>query len=161
MNNRTIGHIAIQDARDSICVCRDDPKMRSDCFWLGKSPVMPFEPLAWVCNIDGVPVLMIHTGVADKFGISIVMDDGNTEAKRVDYHVVETCPHCETEISLAWSPKDDGFEIYCPKCGEKIMLCDACFHLDEYDVEPDQQHPPGSCDWCEETGCWRKNRAEG
>lgn len=60
---------------------------------------------------------------------------------------IEMCPHCDTEITIEWDVEKDGYEVSCPNCGEKIMLCDACFHSDDNRFQ--------YCDWCKE-GCFRK-----
>lgn len=39
------------------------------------------------------------------------------------HFVTEYCPHCDTESTLMWSVEEHGYEIYCPVCGKKIMLC--------------------------------------
>ena len=26
---------------------------------------------------------------------------------------------------------NDGYRVFCPSCGEEIMLCDACLHADD------------------------------
>ena len=63
---------------------------------------------------------------------------------------VEICPHCDREVEINWCTKEDGYEIYCPYCGQKMLLCDDCMH------SPDNkaQH----CDWCKETGCFRNRK---
>lgn len=53
--------------------------------------------------------------------------------------VVEMCPHCNYEVSLNWDHEKDGLQIFCPYCGETIMLCSMC----------DREN---GCDWSEE-GC--------
>lgn len=55
-----------------------------------------------------------------------------------DNEVTEYCPHCDREITLLWDVKQDGYQIFCPNCGETIMLCSMC------EREP--------CDWTE-NGC--------
>lgn len=57
------------------------------------------------------------------------------------YIVTEYCPHCENEIEMRWNTSELGFEARCPVCGERLMLCDECQHLDS----------PVSCDWNKET----------
>lgn len=44
------------------------------------------------------------------------------------YTCTEVCPHCENEITLFWTPESDGYKAYCPICGKRLMLCDACQH---------------------------------
>lgn len=55
-----------------------------------------------------------------------------------DNEVTEYCSHCEREIIVSWNVEQDGYQIFCPNCGEPIMLCSMC------DREP--------CDWTE-NGC--------
>ena len=61
--------------------------------------------------------------------------------------VTESCPHCDTEISVKWLPSEDGHSIYCPKCGKRIMLCSECPARDG-DMECDwlDKEPP-CCSW--------------
>ena len=40
--------------------------------------------------------------------------------------VSELCPKCDTEITVSWDVDTDGFEIFCPNCGEPMVLCSAC-----------------------------------
>ena len=54
--------------------------------------------------------------------------------------VTESCPHCDTEVSVKWLPSEDGHSIYCPKCGKRIMLCSECPAIDE----------DFTCDWTED-----------
>ena len=64
------------------------------------------------------------------------------ENKRT-YVVTEVCPNCEKEVELVWDTDTDGYQIFCPSCGEKMMLCDDCRH------SPDTQE----CDfhWLDES----------
>jgi hypothetical protein len=61
---------------------------------------------------------------------------------------VEMCPHCMSENIIQWDVEKDGYEVKCQHCGEKIMLCDACYHSDDNHMM--------KCDWCEGIGCRRK-----
>ena len=38
----------------------------------------------------------------------------------------ELCPHCDFEIEVKWCVGSDGHSLYCPYCGNKIMLCTFC-----------------------------------
>lgn len=42
--------------------------------------------------------------------------------------VTEWCSECETEIEMNWDVKTMGYKAYCPRCGERLMLCDECQH---------------------------------
>lgn len=65
------------------------------------------------------------------------------------FEVTEVCPHCDRENTLVWDYKNDGYEIHCPHCGEKILLCDACFHSDDNEGM--------KCDW-HEGKCFRNKK---
>jgi hypothetical protein len=75
----------------------------------------------------------------------VVIDMKATEEKIA----AETCPYCKNEIELRlpWKPQGSEYQIYCPFCGEKIMLCDACLHAEDNEA--------GKCDWIDGKGCWR------
>lgn len=61
--------------------------------------------------------------------------------------VTESCPHCDTEVTVKWLPSEDGHSIFCPKCGKRIMLCSECPARDG-DMECDwlEKEPP-CCSW--------------
>lgn len=61
----------------------------------------------------------------------------------IPHEITEVCSKCESEITLNWDTETDGFVIYCPHCGNHMMLCDECMHTVLYDGEPHE------CDWCE------------
>lgn len=63
--------------------------------------------------------------------------------------ITEYCPHCDSEQTVFWSVQKDGYEIFCPTCGEKIMLCSMCPNTNR-------------CNWTAEHKCsmhkdWVKN----
>lgn len=60
----------------------------------------------------------------------------------------EMCPHCDNEITVEWDVEKDGYEVTCPECGRKIMLCDACSHA----IDNCNRY----CDWCD-GNCFRKS----
>ena len=62
------------------------------------------------------------------------------------YEVTEVCPHCESENTIVWNVDIEGYVAYCPRCGNKMMLCDECLHAEDNKAQ--------KCDWCE-NGCWR------
>lgn len=66
--------------------------------------------------------------------------------------VTEWCSECEAEISMEWSVTDRGYKAFCPVCGKRLMLCDACQH----------RGPDGSyvedCDYDSETNACRFNK---
>lgn len=42
--------------------------------------------------------------------------------------MTETCPYCNHTIEMDWDANKNGYEIFCPYCGRKIMLCGVCKH---------------------------------
>lgn len=64
--------------------------------------------------------------------------------------VVEFCPNCETEVEMNWDVKVSGYKAYCPHCGGRLMLCDACLH-------PDGEYNVGKCDYCSLTDSCKHN----
>lgn len=60
--------------------------------------------------------------------------------------VAEYCSECENEVILQWDTEIDGFEITCPYCGAKLMLCDECQHTI---CEDGEAH---NCDWDDACG---------
>lgn len=64
---------------------------------------------------------------------------------------IETCPHCEREVYLAWNAETDGYKAYCPYCGNRLMLCSE---LDE------EGNGLGTCDYNSETDTCKYNRKE-
>ena len=67
--------------------------------------------------------------------------------------VTEYCSTCETEITLRWNPRKDGYMIYCPSCGERLMLCDECQRRNSGNVFA------GDCDYDCNTDSCRFNNA--
>ena len=63
------------------------------------------------------------------------------------YEVTEVCPNCDRENTLNWDTEKDGYKIFCPNCGTRMMLCDACTHADD--------NPNHRCDWSRKDGCFR------
>ena len=46
----------------------------------------------------------------------------------VDFEETEWCANCDNESTIFWDIRKDGFRAYCPHCGERLTLCDACMH---------------------------------
>jgi len=46
----------------------------------------------------------------------------------VDFEETEWCGNCDHEVTLHWDIRENGFRAYCPYCGKRLMLCDACMH---------------------------------
>lgn len=44
--------------------------------------------------------------------------------------VIEFCPECSTEVEMRWNVERDGYKAFCPKCGNRLMLCDECQNRD-------------------------------
>lgn len=57
----------------------------------------------------------------------------------------EYCPHSENEIEMRWDTDARGFRVFCPVCGERLMLCDECLHAGG----------TGNCDYNSETDSCR------
>lgn len=66
-------------------------------------------------------------------------DTWKLSVKEETFEQTEVCPHCDSEITLIWDVDNDGYRVFCPSCGEEIMLCDACLHADD--------NPGGKCDF--------------
>lgn len=67
-----------------------------------------------------------------------------------EYIVTEVCPHCEAEVEMRWNVAADGYKAFCPHCGKRLMLCDACQHPEDKCVE--------NCDYNSETDTCRHNQ---
>ena len=69
------------------------------------------------------------------------------------YVVTEQCSNCEREVEIhGWDTERDGYQAFCPYCGEVLMLCDECQHSE-------QRQP---CDFDMSTGmCRHRPRPEG
>ena len=69
------------------------------------------------------------------------------------YVVTEQCSNCEREVEIhGWDTERDGYQAFCPYCGEVLMLCDECQHSE-------QRQP---CDFDMSTGmCRHRRRPEG
>ena len=69
------------------------------------------------------------------------------------YIVTEYCPHCESEVEIhGWNTERDGYQAFCPYCGEVLMLCDECHQEAGRDV----------CNYDTKTGtCFRCNNLRG
>lgn len=65
--------------------------------------------------------------------------------------VSEYCSNCETEIEMRWDVKAFGYKAFCPVCGKRLMLCDACRH-------PDGGQCSEDCDYSSMTDSCRQNK---
>lgn len=67
------------------------------------------------------------------------------------FEQTEVCPYCDSEVTLIWDVDTKGYQVFCPNCGNQIMLCDACQHADD--------NPEMFCDWKTDfngnTSCFR------
>ena len=70
--------------------------------------------------------------------------------KTCEHIVTEVCPHCEAEVEMRWNVAADGYKAFCPHCGKRLMLCDACQHPEDKCVE--------NCDYSSETDTCRHNQ---
>lgn len=70
--------------------------------------------------------------------------------KTCEHIVTEVCPHCEAEVEMRWNVAADGYKTFCPHCGKRLMLCDACQHPEDKCVE--------NCDYNSETDTCRHNQ---
>ena len=52
-------------------------------------------------------------------------------------YVAEWCPNCNTEIEMVWDVETLGYKAYCPVCGKRLMLCDACQHTPDGEYTDD------------------------
>lgn len=59
--------------------------------------------------------------------------------------VTEFCPHCNEEITMEWDVKENGYQVFCARCGWKLMICSECLYEEDL------------CDWSERKGyCYRQ-----
>lgn len=64
------------------------------------------------------------------------------------FEAVEICPYCMSEnVYPMWDVEKSGFVAVCEHCGNEILLCDECLHMDDNNAR--------NCDWCE-TECGGK-----
>ena len=78
-----------------------------------------------------------------------------------DGHEIEYCNVCEREIELRWDINQDGFQAYCPVCGSRLMLCDACTHrFGEAISDCDYQlcEKTGTCRFSRPKNWWKENQ---
>ena len=63
--------------------------------------------------------------------------------------MTEQCSNCEREVEIhGWDTERDGYQAFCPYCGEVLMLCDECQHSE-------QRQP---CDFDMSTGMCRRRK---
>lgn len=61
------------------------------------------------------------------------------------HRITEFCPHCNEEVTLEWDVKENGYQVFCARCGFKLMLCSECLYEEDL------------CDWSGEKGyCYRQ-----
>ena len=79
--------------------------------------------------------------------IEQVVRDGDKQND--PYIVTEYCPNCESEIEMRWSVEELGYRAFCPVCGKRLMLCDACQHTtgrdDVYSCDCDYDTKTDTC----------------
>lgn len=70
-----------------------------------------------------------------------------------NYNFEETCPHCDSCVPvLIDEQKHTCYEVTCPVCGQKMMLCTLCL----WDNEDSNDPLPDNCDWSPVNGCHRQ-----
>jgi len=79
--------------------------------------------------------------------IKIDEDETKDEKEEVG-EVAEWCGECDSENCFIWNVERDGYETVCLHCGEKLMLCDECFHSEDNPLQK-----------CSEP-CWRVKETE-
>lgn len=107
------------------------------------------EPLIWehedwsadewkvLCKICGLPAEKTERIVLRASEVEYFVAEDSEEALEKEtgdnrtHIVTEFCPNCETEIEMRWNTDVLGFKAYCPVCGKRLMLCDACRHTDQ------------------------------
>lgn len=108
-----------------------------------------FSEWATICMLCGLPLgqterIVLHVNEMECF-VDLskkVPDSGRT------YTVTEVCPHCESEVKMRWDTDTMGFKAFCPVCGKRLMLCDACRHAESI----------GPCDYDSQTDICRWNK---
>ena len=65
------------------------------------------------------------------------------------YEITEVCPNCDREVTMTWVIKQDGYKAFCPYCGHRLMLCDACLH---------NENDYNNCDYCTKTDSCKHNK---
>lgn len=74
-----------------------------------------------------------------------------------DYNFEEYCSDCDTTIPVRIDNNEHScYEIICPSCGKKVMLCTLC-KWDYLDTFGGYDYP---CDWSEESGCYRQKKGQ-
>lgn len=69
---------------------------------------------------------------------------------------VETCPNCQNEIELRWNINEYGFHAFCPVCGNRLMLCDACQHrFGEFHDDCDYNSSHDACRFSRPKDWWK------
>lgn len=115
----------------------------------------PYTELVWYAEYELIPIPRRRTidGFKRAFEneiFSVMREVGITWLNAGIYddnkHCIEVCPHCMAENSIEWDKNKLGFETYCTKCGQKMMLCDECQHRFGPEYVDD-------CNWCREHGC--------
>lgn len=115
-----------------------------------RNSTMNYDSLVSIANYLEIPV----SNLICKDDCENRRTDGMDQyAKSSDGYETEVCPHCSREVSIVWDINQDGFKAYCPFCGKRLMLCDACKHRngDYYD----------DCDYDSDTGfCMMQKMSE-
>lgn len=68
-----------------------------------------------------------------------------------NYNFEEYCPHCDSCVPVLIDEQEHTcYEVTCPVCGQKLMLCTLC----NWDSEETDR--PHFCDWSPANGCYRQ-----
>lgn len=103
---------------------------------------------ATLCKICDLPVgpaqrIVLHISTMEFFEDTTQP----TQDPKRTYIVTELCPHCESEIEMRWNTDTMGYKVFCPVCGQRLMLCDECRHTEG----------SGPCDYDSKLDCCRNN----
>ena len=71
------------------------------------------------------------------------------------YDFVEICPSCDKAIPVLIDPDCFRYQVRCPVCNYRMMLCTLCRWDQEEEEGFDGVY---KCDWNKETGCYRKKK---
>lgn len=55
-------------------------------------------------------------------------------------YIVECCSLCDTENEIRWDVETEGYEAFCPHCGQPMLICSECMRAED--------NKTNKCDWC-------------
>ena len=59
----------------------------------------------------------------------------------IEKYVVECCSLCDTENEIRWDVETEGYEAFCPHCGQPMFICSECMRAADNELQ--------KCDWSE------------